>query len=189
MKQPTFFEGIVVALAASLAGSALYAGLSTFVSGAEALRLLITAIGLGYVIYLLSRSREPVGRVTVLVAWALMAGAILIVDPPLVLYLIAHAGTVWLVRSLYFYSSALSALTDLGLNGLALSAATWAANQSGSLFLSIWSFFLVQALFVGIPSTMRRKRNGKEKSLDPEDRFERARRIAEAALRKLSSAR
>ena len=77
----------------------------------------------------------------------------------------------------------------IGLNGLALSGAIWAAVQSGSLFLSIWSFFLVQALFVGIPSSISRRPGSKAAGPDPEDRFQRAHRVAEAALRKLSSAR
>jgi len=36
------------------------------------------------------------------------------------MYLLVHLGLIWLIRSLYFYSSVLSALADLGLGGLGL---------------------------------------------------------------------
>ena len=99
-----------------------------------------------------------------------------------------HIGLIWLVRSLYFYASVVSALTDLGLSGLALAAAVWAVTHTGSLFLAIWCFFLVQALFVAIPHALSGKAApGIQPAADRDDRFERAHRAAEAAVRKLSS--
>ncbi len=188
MKRPTFFEGVAVAVAASVFGAALFGALATVFAGGAVLRVLIAGIGLAYVLYLLTRSRERVGRVTVLTAWLALAGATWFVAPPLPLYVVAHVGMIWLIRSLYFYASALSALADLGLTGVSLAAAVWAGIYSHSLFLSIWCFFLVQALFVGIPASWRRNRN---RASDPndEDRFECAHRVAEVALRRLSSVR
>lgn len=185
MNRPTFLEGVVVALAASVVGGLSYAVLVPALAGAPVLRLLIAGIALGYVIYLLRRSPERVGRITALAAWCLAAGAIWSMDPPLLPYLSLHLGLVWLVRSLYFYSSMLSALADLGLSGLSLAAAVWATSHSHSLFLGIWSLFLVQALFAAIPAGTRR--NGGVTAHREQDRFERAHRAAEASLRKLSS--
>ncbi len=185
MNRPGFLEGVVVALTASLSGSLLYAVLVPTFPGGPILRLLIAGIALGYVIYLLQRSPERVGRITVLAAWSLAAGAIWLMGTPLVLYLALHLGLVWLIRSLYFYSSVLSALADLGLSGLSLAAAVWAAGHSHSLFLSIWCLFLVQALFAGIPASLQR--NGGATPSREQDHFERAHRAAETALRKLSS--
>ncbi len=187
MKQPTFFEGVAVALGASLIGSVLYTALTLVFAGGGVLRLLVAGIGFGYVAYLLSRSRERVGRITVLVAWALVAVATWLLEPALPLYLLVHVSFIGLIRSLYFHSSLLSALGDLGLTGLGLAAAIWAASHSGSLFLSIWCFFLVQALFVAIPSRLSREGRADRTERDSEDRFERAHRVAEAAVRKLSS--
>jgi hypothetical protein len=189
MKQPTFFEGVAVALSASLVGSVLFTALTPVFAGGGALRLLIASIGLGYVVYLLSRSRERAGRITVPAVWALAAAATWLLQPALPLYVLAHASFVWLIRSLYFYSSLLPALGDLGLTGLSLAAAVWAADHSGSLFLSIWCFFLVQALFVAIPSRLSRRRRTSQPEHEGEDRFERAHRVAETAVRKLSSIR
>ncbi len=187
MKQPTFPEGVAVALAASLAGGVLYTALDTVFPGVPVLRLLIAAIGLVYVVYLLGRSTERVGRVTAAAAWLLVAGVLWFTHPPLLLYVCVHLGVIWLIRSLYFYSSALSALADLGLNGLGLAAGIWAVTRTGSVLLGIWCFFLVQALFVFIPKSVRRKSGAGPAGPASEDRFQHAYRVAETAVRKLSS--
>lgn len=186
MNRPSFLEGVLVALVASLLGSLLYAVLVPTLPGGLVLRLLITAIALGYVIYLLRRSPERVGRITVLAAWSLAAGAIWLTGTPLALYLALHLGLVWLIRSLYFYSSMLSALADLGLSGLSLAATIWAASHSQSLFLGIWCLFLVQALFAVIPASMQRN-GGATPAHQGHDHFEDAYQAAETALRRLSS--
>ncbi len=186
MNRPTFLEGVVVALVASLVGRLLYAVLVPTLPGGPVLRLLIAGIALGYVIYLLRRSPERVGRITVLAVWSLAAGVLWLMGPPLLLYLSLHLGLIWLIRSLYFYSSMLSALVDLGLSGLSLAATVWAASHSQSLFLSIWCLFLVQALFAVIPTSMQRN-GGAAPAHQEHDRFERAHQAAETALRKLSS--
>ncbi len=186
MSRPSFLEGVLVALVASLLGSLLYAVLVPTLPGDPVLRLLITGIALGYIIYLLRHSPERVGRITVLAVWSLAVGAIWSLGPPLLLYLSLHLGLVWLIRSLYFYSSMLSALVDLGLSGLSLAATVWAASHSQSLFLSIWCLFLVQALFAVIPASMQRN-GGATPAHQEHDRFEHAHQAAETALRKLSS--
>ena len=187
MKQPTFLEGVSVAIATSLAGGVLYAALNVVFPGVPVLRLLIAGISLAYVVYLLSRSPERVGRITAVAAWLLIAGVLWFTKPPLLFYVCVHLGAIWLIRSLYFYSSALSALADLGLNGLSLSAAIWAVTRTGSVFLGLWCFLLVQALFVIIPKSVNRKSGTAPAGHEREDRFQHAYHVAEAAARKLSS--
>jgi len=187
MKRPTFYEGIAVAVAAALGGGALYAALSLLIPGAGVLRLVIAAVALAYLLYLLSRSRERIGRVTTLAAWTLAAIALWLLHPPLVAYVALHVGLIWLARSLHFHSGPLAGLADLGLSTLALAAATWAALQSGSLPLSLWCFFLVQALFVAIPLRVGSGSETRAATSPSEDPFEHAHRAAEAAVRRLSS--
>ena len=187
MKQPTFLEGVSVAIAASLAGSMLYTAMEVVLPGIPVLRLLIAGISLAYVVYLLSRSPERVGRITAAAAWVIVAVVLWYTHPPLLLYVLVHLGTLWIIRSLYFYSSALSALADLGLNGLSLAAAIWAVTRTGSVFLGIWCFFLVQALFVLIPKSVNRKPGTGQAGHESDDRFQHAYRVADAAVRKLSS--
>ena len=125
--------------------------------------------------------------VTAAAAWLMIAGVLWFTHPPLLLYVSLHLGTLWLIRSLYFYSSALSALADLGLNGLGLAAGIWAITHTGSVLLGIWCFFLVQALFVVIPKSIQHKPGATQASHESEDRFQHAYRAAETAVRKLSS--
>jgi hypothetical protein len=187
MKQPTFLEGAAVALAASCFGSVSYAALTGLFPSGVALRLALAGIGLGYVIYLLSRSPERVGRIAALTVWALAAGTTWLLQPSLLLYVLVHLSFIWLIRSLYFHAGVFSALADLGLTGLGLVAAIWVATESGSVFLSIWCLFLVQALFVAIPTSLGRGSGANQPDDDDPERFQRAQRRAEAALRKLTS--
>ncbi len=192
MKRPTFFEGVAVAFAASLVAAVIDTVVAPVVPTALLLRGVVAAVGLGYVIYLLARSRAHVGRVTAVALWTAVTGATLLLDPPFVLHVLVQLALVWLIRSLYYYGSILSAIADLGLCAFALAAAAWAAVESGSLFLTVWCLLLVQALFPVIPPDMRRRRRDSppwEDGEDGEDRFERAHQAAEAALRRLSSAR
>jgi hypothetical protein len=186
MKTPNFLEGAAVALAASVAAAVLFGVLAPVFGGDAVLRALIALLALVYVIYLLRRSRERVGRVSVIAGWCLAALVLAVWHPPLLLYLVLHVGMLWLVRALYHYASVLSALADLGLNGVALAAAVWAATHTASLLVSTWCFFLLQALFVAIPRDLRATQDA---PTDPADRFQQAHRAAQAALRKLSSVR
>jgi hypothetical protein len=170
----------------SVCAGAVFAVLLPLFSAGWLLRWLIAVCGFVYVIYLLSRSRERVGRLSVLTLWTLVAGAAGFFQPPLLLYVFIQVGMVWIIRSMYFYSSVLSALTDLGLNALALCVALWAWRYTDSFIISIWCFFLMQALFVYIPAEV----NKPSQQLGPvsgADRFEQAYRSAVTALRKLST--
>jgi hypothetical protein len=187
MKRPGFMEGVALALGVSIVAAVLFTVLGPVFGGAAVLRLLIAASSLVYIVYLLARSPERVGRITTLAAWTMAALVLWWLEPPLLMYVLVHAGLIWLVRSLYFHASVLSALADLGLNGLGLVTAVWATLQAGSLFLSLWCFFLVQALFVGIPRRIGREHSDRQPGSDGEDRFQHAYRAAEGALRKLTS--
>lgn len=186
--RPTFFEGVAVALLASLVGSLAYTALVQFLPVAAVLRLTVAAGALAYALYLLSRSPERLGRLTAIAFWVAGATALWVWAPTLGLYVVAHLGMIWLLRSLYFYSSALASLTDLCLSAVALAAAVWAAGQSGTLFLSLWCFFLVQALFAVIPPRLGHGA-GANAAENGDDVFQHAHRAAEAAVRRLSSTR
>jgi hypothetical protein len=127
MRRPSFLEGVGVALVASVAGALAYAALSLVGTPGAVLRLVVAGLGLAYLLYLLGRSAERVGRVTAVAAWTAAAAVLWLVKPPLGLYLLGHATAVWLVRSLYFHSGVLPALADLGLSGLGVVAAIGAA--------------------------------------------------------------
>jgi hypothetical protein len=53
--------------------------------------------------------------------------------------------------------------------------------------MGVWTFFLVQAMFVGIPSLSNRSRRGDAAPERQADHFQLAFHSAESALRKLST--
>ncbi len=185
MKRPTFAHGVVVAAVLGFFASAIVATLTPFVGIGSVLRLAIPGLGLAYLLFLFSRSEERLGRITTISLWSALAFVTWWISPPLPLYLLIHVAAVWLVRSLYFYSGIVPALMDLGLNALSISASVWAITRSGSVFLATWCFFLVQALFVTIPPTVKEKTQPQRNATTENEKFEQARRRADAALRTL----
>lgn len=184
MKRPTFLEGAFLALIAAVAGTAVYSALDWILPAQSALRLVATGLGAAYLIYLLGRSTERVGRVTVTSLWLAVSGLLWLLSPTLSFFLAAHLAMGWAVRSLYFHQGLLAALADLGLGVLALTASLGAYLHTGSLFLSLWCLFLVQSLFVFIPSRLPA---GTDIHESEEDSFRRAHQTAEAAVQRLSS--
>ena len=185
MKKHSFLHGVIVAAILAFFASAVVATLTPFVGLGGVLRLVIPALALAYLLYLLGRSAERTGRVTTLSLWTALALAAWWFAPPLPVYLLIHVGAIWLVRSLYFYAGLLPALMDLGLSGLSVSAAVWAATRSSSVFLATWCFFLVQALFVAIPPAIKSKRQARQRAAVENEAFDNARRQADRALRQL----
>lgn len=187
MKKVTFWNGVVIALLGSSIGSVGFFALTFLFSEDCAIRLLTSGLAIAYILYLLSNSQERTGRTTVLVAWFILWVMLWVFYPPLILFLVLHVLAIWLIRSLYCYTSLFSSLADLGLNALSIASAFWALHHTGSLLLSFWCFFLVQALFVYIPTGIKRPNLEKAVIPDSESDFKRAYRTAETAVRKLST--
>ena len=181
MKQPTFLRGVLCAIVLAMTGAATFAALTPVFGSLPALRAVITLLAGIYVVYLLRSSRERTGRVVAPTVWLAAAAFIWWLGPSTAVFAASHVLAIWMIRSLYHHSGMLGALGDLGLSALALAAAIWAAG-SGSLFLTIWSFFLVQSLFVALIQTP-----GGSRSQPPEDGFTYARQTAEAALKRLAT--
>jgi hypothetical protein len=184
---PSFGYALGAALVFSVGGAAVLAVLGPFVGTGAALRVVIAVLGLVYVLYLVGRSGERVGRITTIAVWAGGACIAWFAALPFVAYMLVHLGLVWLVRSLYYYSGLLPALADCGLTLLGAAFAAWAAQRSGSAWLAFWCFFLVQAFHVLIPASLAER--GGNAAAATDDAFTRAHRAAESAVRRLSSAR
>jgi len=180
---PGFFEGVLVAFAAAVAGSLVQGALVLALPPGAALRLVVAGVAAGYLLYMLGGSRARVGKIPTLVLWLAGATALWVLAPAFLLYLSLHAGMIWAVRSLYFPRGLSGALADLLLVVLGLVAAVGAYGHSASLFLSIWCLFLVLALGALVPASTRHRTEDEY----GEDRFAHAHRVAEAAVRRLAS--
>ncbi len=185
MKKPTFSHGVIVAAILAFSASALVAAVTPLLGVGAVLRLVIPALGLAYLLSLFSRNNQRLGRVATLTAWGLLAATSWWFAPPLPLYVLIHVTAVWLVRSFYCYSGFVPALMDFGITALSVSASTWAITRSSSVFLATWCFFLVQALFVFIPTSVQGKQRSQHAAATDNDNFERAHRQADRALQQL----
>jgi len=185
MKKATFIEGVGIALIASITVAVLFTVMSSMFVGANVFMLLVAGLAFSYISYLLLRSKERTGRITVVVIWSLVTLISLVFVSSLILYVAIQLLMIWLMRSLYFYNSIFSALIDLAMTAMSLVVAIWALTVSGSLFLTFWSFFLVQALFVYIPKNFMARNKAEEASQIQDDKFEYAHHAAEVAVAKL----
>lgn len=189
MKQATFSEGILIALFSSVAAAAIFITMSAIFFAEDIFRFLVAGLSFTYILYLLLRSHERFGRVTITVVWFIVTLSTAIFTPSLMLYLSVQLIMIWLIRSLYYYNSVLTSLIDLGLVGLSMMTAIWAWTVSQSIFLTFWCFFLMQALFIYIPKKISMNKSEKNKKSIQDDKFEYAYRSAELAVRKLTSNR
>lgn len=187
MKKVTFWEGVGIALLASVLSSIGFFALTFLFSENCAIRMLISGLTTAYIFYLFSRSKERIGRLTITFSWFLLLGTIWFFYPFFGLFLTSHLIAVWLIRSLYFYTRLLSSLADLGLNALSIASAFWALHHTNSLFLTFWCFFLVQALFIYIPTGIEGLNTDDTILSNSKTDFNRAYQAAEAAARKLST--
>lgn len=185
MNRPTFFRGVLLAMGLSAGAGVAFMILTTLLPGGFLLRSIFSILGMVYIGFLLRQSDERTGRWVTLTIWTLVTGIAWYVSMPLALFAGVQVALIWLIRSLYYYSSVISALIDMALTGLGLAAAVWATSETHSLFLAVWAFFLTQALFVLIPRTSKTN-SASRTATDYGTRFGSARQAADAALRKLS---
>ena len=179
MNATGFWREAGIALVLSAAGAVAFGALSPLVGGAPALRFVSLALGSAYLASLLLASQERVGRAVVLAASSATALLLVLWNPPWWCWVLSQAGLIWLVRSLYRYDSLFAALADAVLGLFALATACVAMQRSQSLFLALWSYFLVQTLFVLIPRSMQAASREA-----PVDGFTEALGVAESALRR-----
>lgn len=185
MNTPSFWRQVGFGLLLSVMGGIVFAALRPLIGTDLVLRGLIVGLSAAYLALLLHDLRARIGLVVTLAGWALVTGLLVAFNPTLWVWLLVQALVVWLLRCLYRYDSLAAALTDAVLNGFALAMAMATARYTHSLFLTLWSYFLVQAIFVFIP----RGRAGNASFApepEPDDAFGQAYRTAEDALRRLS---
>lgn len=180
MSPTTFFRAIVLAFVLAFVGAAAHAVLSLGFTAPVAFKLVVALLAALYGGAVLYGAEEKSGRILVPLLWLVLTAVGFALLQP-VAFLFAQIGAIWLLRSLYFHTGPLAALLDLGLTVCAFGAALWAAG-TGSWFMMIWSFFLVQSFTALIPQAVQPMA-----STDDGERrkFQHARAQAQAALQKL----
>lgn len=184
MKTPGILTSIVFALLTSLVGGISGKLLPIFFSTATSSALIVISLSLAYLIFLLKHAEARRGRVMVPVLWVCLSIGGWLLGLSLVMQLLLQLSIIWMVRSLYFHASILTALLDLVLIVMATAAGVWALIQTGSFMAAVWCFFLAQSLFVAIPEFSGRIQQASNPITD--DHFQNAHRVAQEAVRKLS---
>lgn len=184
MERPGFFEGVMVAVVLSIAGGGLHVLLRIVAAPAEARTLTIAAIGFGYLLYLLWRSPEAVGRISLVLLWVGVTVPVLLLAPQWTLAL--QLTLLWLTRVLFLQRGLGATLADLLLVMVGLGGALWAVGTTGSLAAALWAFFLVQAPFSAVGDMLTGTPSSATSATSNDDRFERAERSASQSLRRLA---
>ncbi|MGB0133871.1 hypothetical protein [Dokdonella sp.] len=185
MRRPGFWREVGVALALSVAGGLAWSALSWFLSPASAMRWVIATLGVVYAVLQLRALDTRAGRMLVIGSWLALNIALFAFNPPLSSWVLAQAAAIWMLRCWACHGSFFTAIADGVLGLFAATAGVVVIQSTHSIFLALWSFFLIQALVVFIPDSLRiAPRNV---TPDNEDRFARAQRSAEAALHRLAN--
>jgi hypothetical protein len=179
---PGFLRSAVIGLLLSAAGAVAFVVLAPLLGTLATAHGVIVGLALACLLLTLHDSAARVGRVVSFSAWLVLVAALYLFDPPVTIWLLAQVGALWLVRCLYRYDALRFAAGDALLTLFALACAMAAWSHAHSVFLALWTFFLVQALTALMPGPAA------EVPGEPADdaRFDQAFCTAEAALRRMS---
>lgn len=185
MIRPGFWHEVGVALALSIAGALAWSALGWILSPAVALRWVIAVLGIVYAVLQLRGLDARVGRLMATGIWLALDVALFAFNPPLLEWLLAQAAAIWMLRCWACHGSFFAAMADGVLGLFAVAGSVAVVHATHSVFLALWTFFLIQALFVFIPDSLRS--TPRTSAPDNEDRFAQAQRSAEAALQRLAN--
>ncbi|NND89396.1 MAG: hypothetical protein HKN42_00930 [Granulosicoccus sp.] len=147
---------------------------------------LAPALCFAYLVSISSRRHRRTGWVSCMSLWCAFAIILWMLSPSLADYLLLHAVALSSMRALFFHRSILPMMFDFALSLTALGAGYWAATNTDSVFLTVWSFFLVQAGFVAIRGCRRMTTSTCRGAASDTQQFEKALRNAEETLRLLT---
>ena len=184
-RTPDFIEGAVVALGLSVLAAIGYWSLIGIFNVAVSVPAQIGTLGSIYAVYLLKRSDRSAGKITIGILF--IALSVLLILLPIAFAIVASILLlgIWALRCFFYRHGVADSLLDLCLSVLAVIAAVIAATTTQSVLLTVWTFFIVQALHVLIPEIGRES----EAADLPEHQFDMAYENAESALRRFYATR
>lgn len=186
MKTPGILKSIVFALFASIAAGIFATLLPIFLNPTITSTTIISGLSLAYLIFLLRQTKMRRGRVLVVLLWLSLSLGSWLLNLNLTTQILLQLSNIWIVRSLYFHASILTALLDLVLIVMSAGAGVWAVIQTDSFIAAVWCFFLAQSLFVWIAEFSQRSKPPADANPSA-DHFQSAHRVAQEAVRKLST--
>ena len=180
-----FAEGAGVAFALSLMATLIYRGSAVLLGTSVSLATLFVLLLSLYALYLLKRSNRSAGKPTAVIAFISFALLLNSLSLPLAIVAGVLMPAVWVLRCFFYRQGVIDSVLDLGLSAAALIAAIAAATATQSIFITVWTFFIVQALHVSIPLLGE----APGRPTNPAQQFECAYTSAETAIRQFYSER
>ncbi len=181
MKRFSFAANVMAALVLSTLGVVVSTTLQPWIGKDDAGRLMVLVLSLGYLVFLLHQCRPRYGLSIVASGWVVCALALLLFNPPLLVWMLVLAGALWLLRSALRYQRLFRMALDGALNLFAAGCAFNVLLFTHSLWLSLWSYFLALAFTAAIPA----RTTSQIADQSAPDAYEQARSSAESALRRL----
>ena len=187
MKRPSILAGIAFAFVVVVFAVPVWWGLKTALPFYLAFRLITLSGYLAYCFYLLRTAKTRVGALTLAVANLVIGVALSFLPVTNALMVGVLAVMISLNRSLLFQRSLVAIAFDGVASAVGLMFAGWLLTRTGSVPAALWSFFLVQSVFVLIPPRLSGEAGlfPADESGGPVDLFVHGQRQAEAALERI----
>lgn len=181
MNNFSFFRNVIAALVLSTVAAAVYGALQPFADSPDALRAALLITALGYLAFLLRQLQPPFGMILILAGALLTSIAMLLFNPPLLVWFGVLSAQLWLVRCVLRYQHLTHCVLDALINGLAGCVGLSVLLHTHSVWLGSWSYFLALAFCTLLPS-----RQQSVSAVTPDaSGFEQAHSSAESALYRL----
>ncbi|MCW8875453.1 MAG: hypothetical protein OQK04_10815 [Kangiellaceae bacterium] len=163
LQSNNFLKLALVGLVLSFFGMLSFEALTVFYISSESFKAAISIVAITYSIFLLYQTPIKTGKISLLLFYVASQLVLLFWIAPLDLVLLTNLFAIWFVRCIYFHRNFIAAVFDSILLAMGFAASVWSINQTGSLLLGFWCFFLVQALIVFIPELNQMITGGRSK--------------------------
>ena len=177
--RPSFVEGVFVALTLSALGSIAYFIGSVILGAIVGVTPIVAMVAGAYALYLVKRSTVRSGKLIAASVVVVLTGAFVLVPVSLFLLIGTIIFGLWMLRACMFRSGVLDTVGDFLLIGTSVAASALTMLHTQSLFISLWTFFIIQALHIYLPVSIE----SEEKGTGHERKFDHAFKKAERALR------
>ncbi len=181
---PSYFQGIKLAFLFSLFAALFFSFGHDIVSLQFSFSFIVTITGFGYAIFLLfeyqpSITREQntnnhAGKLSMIGVISITALLMLLLPVPLFVLLAVPLSFVWFVRVFYYHRQFILAVLDALLIISSLVISFTVAQRTDNIFLTLWSFYLIQSSWILLPKITRIFKNIRQKIIQTTTKYDRS---------------
>lgn len=186
MKHLSFGYSALAGFAIACLASATFYVLSYLLPAVVAMRLALSLATLAYIIFLMAGIEVRRGKFVFPIIILAVIAAPLLASISLMPYVATHLFAIWLTRAIYLYRPLQACLDTVGLL-VSAAIAIWSLSETHSLFIALWTFFLIQAALLPTLTGTGMKRAGVKAQGQADEQFSRALRTAQGAFTRLNN--